>query len=171
MKKAKSSHAFMRSLHRDIGFLVVGFIFIYAISGIVLIYRDTDFLKKEKQIERELSPNLSDSELGMALHSRNFKVLKTEGSVLYFKNGTYNKETGVVNYSDKALPSFLEKFNGLHKTSSKSVSHWFSIIFGLSLLFLGISSFWMFKPGTSLFRRGILLTGTGFIVAVVLLFL
>ena len=47
-KEKKSVHYYMRSLHRDVGFLVLGFTFIYALSGIVLVYRDTDFLKSER---------------------------------------------------------------------------------------------------------------------------
>jgi hypothetical protein len=161
----------MRALHRDIGFFVIGITLIYAISGILLIYRETSFLKQEKQIERHLAPNIQDSELGKTLHVRNFEVLKTEGEVIYFKNGTYNKTTGIVNYSDKALPSFLEKFNNLHKASNKKLTHWFSVTFGILLLFLAISSFWMHKPSTKMFRRGILFAGIGFVIAFVLLFL
>lgn len=46
------------------------------------------------------------------LHLRNFKVLKSEGDMVYFQNGIYNKATGLVQYKEKVLP--------LHKTSSQS---------------------------------------------------
>jgi hypothetical protein len=170
-KEKKSIQYYMRSLHRDIGFFIIGLTLIYGISGIILIYRETGFLKQEKQIERHLDANIENSELGKMLHLRNFEVVKVEGDVVYFKNGIYNKTTGMVKYSDKSLPSFLEKFNNLHKASSRSVTYWFSTIFGILLLFLAISSFWMFKPKTKLFRRGILFAGIGFIIAIILLFL
>jgi hypothetical protein len=170
MEKKSFSH-YMRALHRDIGFFAIGLTIIYAISGIILIYRETGFLKSEKQIERQLSPNIKESELGMALHLRNFQVTKTEGDVVYFQNGTYNKTTGLVKYTDKALPTIIEKFNSLHKKSSRGITYIFSTIFGLSLLFLAISSFWMFKPKTKMFRRGILFAGLGLVLAIVLLFL
>ena len=70
-KEKKSSNRYMRSLHRDFGFFAIGLTLIFSISGIVLIYRDTDFLKFEKQIEKQLSPNIKESELGMILHIRN----------------------------------------------------------------------------------------------------
>lgn len=159
----------MRTLHRDLGFLVIGFTIIYAISGIVLIYRDTDFLKHEKQVEQQIAPNIPESDLGGVLHLRNLQVVKTEGEMVYFQNGTYNKATGTVNYTEKALPAFLEKINNLHKKASRNLSHVFSTFFGIILLFLAISSFWMFKPSTKMFRRGMILTGIGLILAVVLL--
>jgi hypothetical protein len=170
-KEKKSINYYMRALHRDIGFFVIGLTIIYSISGIVLIYRETGFLKHEKQIEKQLSPNIKESELGMILHIRNFEILKTEGNVIYFQNGTYNKTSGIVKYSEKGLPTVLEKFNNLHKKSSKNLTHLFSTIFGILLFFLAISSFWMFKLKTKMFRRGIIFAGLGFIIAIILLFL
>ena len=41
----KMKKPLIRVLHRDIGFLVVGLTIVYALSGIVLTYRDTGFLK------------------------------------------------------------------------------------------------------------------------------
>jgi hypothetical protein len=170
-KEKKSIQYYMRALHRDIGFFVIGLAIIYSISGITLIYRDTGFLKHEKQIEKQLSPNIQESELGAILHMRNLEVSKTEGDIVYFKNGTYNKTTGIVNYSENVLPTFFEKMNNLHKKSSKDLTHLLSAIFGALLLFLAISSFWMFKPNTRMFRRGLLFAGIGFIIAIILIFL
>jgi hypothetical protein len=161
----------MRALHRDIGFFVVGLIIIYSLSGIVLIYRDTDFLKHEAQIEKKLPPNLLASELGSMLRLKDFKILKTEGDLVYFQNGTYNIASGVAEYTQKELPPWFSKFSNLHKTTSKSLAHWFTTIFGVLLLFLAISSFWMFKASTRQFRKGIFIAVTGIIFAVILLFL
>lgn len=161
---------YMRSLHRDIGFLVVGMTIIYSISGVLLIYRDTGFLKSEKQVEKKLAPGISESELGMKLHLRNFKVMKTEGDILHFKNGTYNKASGVAKYTENKLPAFLEKLTHVHKISSKSTVHWITAIYGLALLFLAISSFWMHKPKTKLFRRGMFFAAGGSVIAIILLF-
>ena len=41
----------MRLLHRYIGYFMAGIMAVYAISGVLLIYRDTDF-QKEKKIEK-----------------------------------------------------------------------------------------------------------------------
>jgi hypothetical protein len=168
-KEKKSIGHYMRSLHRDIGFFIIGLIVIYGISGIALIYRDTNFFKYETLVETKLSPNMEASELEKALRLKDFKVLKEESEIVYFSNGTYNKTTGVAAYSAKVLPSWLNTFNKLHKSSSKNEAHWVATIFGILLLFLAISSFWMFKPGTRFFRRGIYIAGAGIVAAIILL--
>lgn len=170
-KENKSINHCIRSLHRDIGFFVIGLTVIYSISGIVLTYRDTTFLKHETLVEKTLSPNMEASELGKVLHLRDFKVLKNEGEIVYFQNGTYNKVTGFVKYSKIELPAIFNKFTNLHKASSKNLKHLFSIIFGILLLFLAISSFWMFKTKTKLFRRGICIAGLGVVCVIILLIL
>lgn len=170
-KKNGRMNRIMRSLHRDIGFFVIGLTVIYSLSGLVLVYRDTDFLKKERIVEKTLPPNLSESDLGGTLHMRGFKVEKTEGDVIYFGNGTYNSKTGEVSYSIKSLPLWLDKLNKLHKISSRNFVHYGAVVFGILLLFLAVSSFWMFRAGTSHFKRGLILTGVGILFAVVLLML
>ena len=130
----------MRSLHRYIGFFVVGLTIIFGLSGIVLVYRDTDFLKREVTIERELEKNLEAAELGNILRIRGFTVLKSDGDILYFQNGYYNQATGIVKYSLKELPEFLRKLNSFHKTASKQAIHLVAVAYGISLIFLAISS-------------------------------
>nr|WP_321405349.1 hypothetical protein [uncultured Carboxylicivirga sp.] len=171
-KQGKMSlNKIMRALHRDIGFLVIGMTLIYAISGVVLIYRDTNFLKSEKVIEKQLEPGISESDLGRELHMRRFKVDKTEGDIIVFNgDGTYNKSTGQATYSENSLPGWINTLNGFHKTSSKSIVHWFGLIYGICLFFLAISSFWMFKVSSRLFKRGMIFTAVGLVIAVVLLF-
>ena len=85
-KKKKTLQQIMRSLHRDIGFLMIGMTLIYAISGIILVYRDTNFLKSEQVMTRQLPPNLEEQQLGMMFHLFNFKVEQTEGELVYFGN-------------------------------------------------------------------------------------
>lgn len=168
-KEKKSVNYYMRALHRDVGFFVIGLAIIYSISGVLLIYRDTDFLKSEQLVEKKLSPGIAEAQLGEALKMRNFKAVKTEGDIIYFQNGNYNKSTGEVKYTQQTLPAFIEKLTGLHKTISKNSTSWFSTIFGLLLLFLTISSFWMFKVKSKLFRRGIVIASVGFVITIALL--
>jgi len=169
-KTNKSINYYMRTLHRDIGFLVIGFTLIFCISGILLIFRETEFLKKEQIVEKTMSPNMEGSDISKALHLRDFKILKEEGNIIYFQNGNYDKSTGNISYSTKELPSFLNKLNNIHKTSSKSFIHWFTLIYGVALLFLAVSSFWMYKPKTKMFRRGIGFAAIGFVIAAIVMF-
>lgn len=105
------------------------------------------------------------------MHLRDFKILKEQDGIVYFQNGTYNTTNGNNKYKSKELPFFLKKLNNIHKSSSKDIVHWFTLIYGITLLFMAISSFWMFKPKTKLFWRGIFFAFTGFVIAVILLFL
>lgn len=167
--KHKSIHYYMRVLHRDIGFLMIGIIVIYSISGVVLTLRDTDYFKTEKQIEQQLEPNLKPSEVRQALGIRRFNVQNETSENIIFSSGTYNKETGLTIYTISELPFILEKFNALHKSSSNSITGIFSVIVGTLLLFLAVSSLWMFKTCSQHFKRGMMFTGAGIVISVILL--
>ena len=170
-KEKKSFNRIMRSLHRDAGYLIFGFVIIYALSGIVLIYRDTDFMKKDVIRERTLAPNLGPEELGREMRMPGFIVDRTEGDILYFGNGSYNTATGVTQFTAKDLRFPLNKFSELHKIISGSGKHWFMVVFGILLLFMALSSLWMFKPGTKFFSRGMIYVGAGLVIAIILLFI
>jgi len=170
-KEKKSISHHMRVWHRYAGFFLAGFVIIWALSGITLIYRDTDFLKHEKKITTTLATEIDPAELGSTLRIRDFRILKTEGDILYFQGGTYNRSTGIAEQNVKELIFPLNKLTILHKTPSKSVLHWFTMAFGIVMLFIAISSFWMFKAGSNVFRKGILTALAGVICAIILLFL
>lgn len=171
MKLQKSISHYMRAFHRDIGFFVIGLTIIISLSGIIQIYRQTDFLKKDTLVERKLPANTDENNLGMLLRMKKFKVQKIEGDNVYFNNGTYNKATGIAKYSVKVLPIVLEKFNVFHKATHNQSFHWFLLVYGILLLFLAVSSFWMFKTGTKLFRRGIYISGAGIVLTIFILFI
>jgi hypothetical protein len=169
MERKLNVQRLMRSLHRDLGFLTVGFAIVYALSGILLTYRDTDFLKQEVIVEKIVEPNLSAEELGRLMHLRNMKVLAVEGDVVQYREGTYNKATGEIIFTSKVLPEVLQKFTSLHKSSSQQAGQWLNLVFGSILLFLAVSSYWMFKKNTSQLRRGIYISAGGFLVILIVL--
>lgn len=169
--KTKPLQCYLRALHRDVGFFVIGLTIIYSLSGIVLIYRDSDFLKQETEVEKTLPAGLEPDEVGKELHLRNFSLISSNDESIRFQNGTYNKETGVAVYTVKELPAILKVFADLHKTSSRNVLHWISLTYGLLLMFLAISSFWMIKPGNKLFYRGIIIASAGIVFSIFVLIL
>jgi hypothetical protein len=160
----------MRVYHRYLGFFLAGIMAVYAISGITLIFRDTDFLKSEKQVERTIKQNVSNEELGRELRIRDLKVEKEEGDVVSFKQGTYNKATGVANYKTKQLNRVVDKLQHLHKADTKSPLFYLNIFFGLSLFFFVVSAFYMFLPGTSTFKKGLYFTLAGLVLTLIMLF-
>ena len=154
-KTKKNLRWYMRYLHNKIGFCIVAIVIIYSLSGLLQTYRDTDFLKHEVPHEIQLSPNLPASQLSSSLRIRDFKVIKTEGNIVYFQDGTYNTETGAAKFTTKEWYSWIMPFTELHKSSSNGVTHYFTTLFGIALFFMSISAFWMFKPGTKLFSSGV----------------
>jgi hypothetical protein len=170
-KEKKPINYYMRLLHRYIGFFIVGFAVIYALSGITLIYRDSDFLKKEKINKVNLPVETKPTDLGQALKMRELKILKTEGELIYFQGGTFNTITGEAIYTVKELIFPFNKLTNLHKTPSKNPFHWFTLAFGTVLLFMAISSFWMLNKKSKVFRTGLYTILAGFVFALILLFL
>ncbi len=168
-KEKKSINYYIRLLHRYLGFFFVGFVLIYVMAGITLIFRDTEFLKKEKTVKVTLPADTKPSDLGPALRLREIKILKTEGDIIYFQGGKFNTTSGVAEMMVRELIFPLNRFTELHKTPSKNPFHWITLAFGSVLLFLAISSFWMFNRKSKVFRNGLYVILAGFIFAVLLL--
>ena len=160
----------MRIIHRYLGFFLVGIMSVYALSGIVLIFRDSDVFKQEKQITDQIKVNALASELGELLEMRRLKVTKEENNKIYFKNGVYDKETGIAEYKIKELPFILDKMTHLHKSESGDPLFFLNVFFGIALLFYSLSSFFMFLPKTSVFKKGLYFTLAGIVLTLLLLF-
>lgn len=171
MAKPSKLSTKMRIVHRYLGFFLAGIMAVYALSGILLIFRDTDVLKKKEAISTKIEPNIPKEKLGKALDIRKLRVEKEEGDIYYFKNGTYNKATGEADYVKKELPFVLGKMTHLHKAKSSEPLFFLNIFFGVSLFFFVISAFWMFMPSSSVFRKGIYFTIAGIVLTLLLLFI
>lgn len=156
----------MRALHRDIGYLMIGLMVMYSLSGLQLIHRGTNFLKYKKTTEMELSPNLSLDEVAAELRMFDTSGATNEGGIITFSNGTtYNTTTGeTLSISMQVIWPF-DELSWLHKTGGSSIGKIFTTTGAIMLFFLAISSFWMYKVKTKKFRRGIILAILGFAVA------
>lgn len=170
-KKNKGIYYFMRTWHRVFGYLAIGITLVYALSGIVLNYRNTNFMKTEKQVERTITPGLTAEELGTALRLPGFKVIESTDDIINFNSGSYNSVTGEVNYSSFEYVFPFNKFSKLHKSVSSNGLHLFGVIYGIILLFLAVSSYWMHKPGTKHYKDFFLYGGIGIAAAILLLIL
>lgn len=165
------TNKYMRIIHRYLGFFLIGIMSVYALSGIVLVFRNTDFLKKETTIERSIGKNIPNKELGKSLKQKHFKIIKEENNIVFFENGQYNKQTGIANYTNKELPYVMKQMTKLHKATSNDPLYWLNVFFGVSLLFFSISSFWMFMPKTAIFKKGMWFTLGGILLTLALLFI
>ncbi len=70
-----------------LGYFLAGIMAVYALSGIVLIFRDTDFLKRNKQVRQKIEIGLDAEALGKALRMRDLKIESVNGDTVSFKQG------------------------------------------------------------------------------------
>lgn len=169
MDRIKNTRSFMRIVHRYLGYFMAGIMMVYAVSGVLLIYRDTDYLRKDKKYDKVIEANLNEKQLKKAIKIKELDIKKQEGDVLYFKSGSYDKKTGRAIYTKKELPFVLDKMVKLHQSKSADKFSPLNVFFGVCLFFFVISSFWMFPPKSKIFRKGLIYTAVGLVVAILLL--
>ncbi len=160
----------MRVWHRYLGFFLSGVMAMYAITGIVLVFRETDAFKNTTAYAKTFEPGLDADGLGKATEIRRLAIERTQGDTAYFKNGTYNIRTGEAKYVKTELPYLLDKLTKIHKATTNSPLYFLNLFFGAGLLFFVISSFWMYMPGGPILRKGLLFALGGMAVVVILLF-
>ena len=80
----------IRVYHRYLGFFLAGIMFMYALSGITLTFRDKDYFKKEVVVEKVMEKDLE-------------KPPMIRGA----KNIEYNKQTGEIKYIQMQPPKIL----------------------------------------------------------------
>ncbi|KQC33576.1 membrane protein [Nonlabens sp. YIK11] len=160
----------VRMYHRYLGFFLAGIMAVYAISGVTLIYRDTDVFKKKTEIETTLEPNLTADQVGKELKIRRFSATSETATTINFKNGSYDKTTGAAAYTKVETPYLLNKLQNFHKAETGDPLYFLNIFFGVSLLFFVVSAFWMFLPSTPIFKKGMWFAAAGLVLTLVLLF-
>jgi hypothetical protein len=169
-KSMSTTNQKMRIYHRYLGFFLAGIMAIYSLSGIVLIFRDTNTFKITKEYQKTLAPNLSTEQLGKEIKIKELKAETETEQIISFKQGTYDKVSGEAKYTIQELPTVLKKLTDLHKAETKDPLYYLNIFFGVSLLFFVVSSFWMFMPSTTIFKKGLYFTLAGIVLALVMLF-
>ena len=159
-----------RILHRYLGYFLAGVMMVYALSGITLIFRKTNTFKVSIEKEMTVAPGLDAIGLGKVLRIRNLTPIDNDGSLMVFEQGVYNTITGEADYTVKELPYWLDKLTHLHKATTEDPLYYFNIFFGLALLFLAISSFFMFAKSSLIFRKGLWFTLGGIILVLIMLY-
>ncbi|MFM1808634.1 MAG: hypothetical protein RLZZ242_1359 [Bacteroidota bacterium] len=166
---SRKSQEKFREFHRYLGFFLAGIMAVYAFSGIVLTFRNTDAFKTKTLVEKTIEAGLAEDELSGALNMR-LTINKTEDGVIYFNSdGTYDIESGRVNYINKAYPAVLAKMNKLHLMNTTNPLFWLAIFFGISLMFFSISAFFMFNTGAPVYKKGLYFAFAGAVLTIVLL--
>ncbi|GHT64130.1 peptidase [Bacteroidia bacterium] len=144
----------LRVIHRDLGFLVVGISLVYGISGIYLNHmngKDPAFRTEEGSLQ--LSPNLTRKELEeIWIAQKNLpslkKILRMDEThsrlMLDGGVGVYSSEDGHLDYEKHTKRVFIYWINRLHYSK---VKHWSPVadFFAASLIFLALSGLFIIK--------------------------
>ena len=128
--------------------------FMYALSGITLTFRDKAYFKKEVVVEKTIEKDLE-------------KPPMIRGA----KNIEYNKETGDLKYIQMKPPKILGLIEGMHKATSSTPLYFLNVFFGVALLFFVFSSYWMFLPQTDIFKKAIYFTLGGIALSLLMIFI
>lgn len=158
----------MRIIHRDLGFLMVGVCFVYGISGFLLNHmngKDPAFDSKEESLTME--KGLTNEELSVVWADRKLPELKKVVPIdethtrllLQGGIGVYNSATGIVDYEIHKKNEFVYWINKLHYNKVKGWSI-MADIFAFSLLFFAISGLVIVKG-----KKGIGGSGKWYLIA------
>lgn len=142
----------VRVIHRYLGFFLAGIMFVYALSGITLTFRDKDYFKKPIAIEKTIEKGLE-----------NLPNIKGASNI------EYNSETGDLSYTQMQPPKILGALEKMHKATSSTPLYFLNVFFGISLLFFVFSAYWMFLPQTDIFKKAIYYTVAGIVLTFIMI--
>lgn len=170
----KRWRAWLRSLHRDAGYLAVGLTFVYALSGIAINHID-DWNPNFKTVSRThklAGPIPADeqaatayvlSELGIEETPREaYKVADTQLEIsLDNRSLIVETDTGTV-FDEAEEPRFLLRVsNWLHYNRGKAAWTYIADGYAAFLLFLALSGMFMLRGRQGLIGRGAVLVIAG----------
>ncbi len=172
-KPAKSFRYWLRVIHRDLGFLMVGVCFVYAISGILLNHmngKDPAYVTEEHsvQLEQQLAPEevkvrwtdkggLPKLNKVVPIDDTHYRLLFSGGT------GVYDRHTGNADYEQYTKRELVYWINRLHYNKVKGWNV-MGDFFAVSLLFFAISGLFMVKG-----KHGLAGYGKYYLVAGVLI--
>lgn len=176
MKWSTKLRKWIRIIHRDLGYVLVGITIIYGISGYLLNHmdgKDPAFDSIEETVT--ISTGLGKDALLQALSSKEemppvkrilndkegFYRVMFDGGI-----GVYNPNNGNLSYEFHRKKPFIYAINKLHYNKVKG---WTLVgdIFAFSLIFLAVSGMFMVKGKNGLMKRGIWLVILGLAIPLV----
>ncbi|HEX3762161.1 MAG TPA: PepSY-associated TM helix domain-containing protein [Kofleriaceae bacterium] len=169
----KRWRAWLRAIHRDIGYLAVGFTVIYALSGIAMNHiEDWDPNFHATEIVLKIPPipaELSDAEATRRIAS----VAGTTGAIddvyragdevrLSYQDGTkLTAIGGTLTVQRRRDRFFFRVADWLHATRGKQAWKFVADLYAALLLYLAVSGIFMIKGRLGLRWRGAALIGLG----------
>jgi len=177
----------LRSLHRDIGYFVVGITFVYTVSGIALNHRSDwnphyTLVSEEVTIPSVLKSEFTENEivelLGIFDYQANYRkhfTTKTGDVKIFVEEGTvmYRPVKGIASLEILKRRQFFFQINKIHLAQTGRLWIWISDAMAFFLLFVAISGLLLLKGKYGIKGRGLWLTALGVVIplAVILFYL
>ncbi|MBM6865487.1 PepSY-associated TM helix domain-containing protein [Bacteroides caecigallinarum] len=176
----KSFSYWLRVIHRDLGFLMVGLCLVYGVSGFLLNHmngKDPAFKTTESRVELKkgmdkdeiIAEWISDSGLPrlkkvFRIDDEHFRIM-LDGGV-----GIYNSHTGITEYETHEKRPVIYWLNRLHYNR---VNGWnvMGDFFAFSLVFFAISGLFMIKGKNGIVGRGKWYLLVGILIPILYVFL
>src|SRR5680860_416688 len=144
---------FLRILHRDFGYFIVGMTIVYGLSGIFLNHRydfnpDYKIYITDFQVDLPEKSDLSDNEVREILESLNDRVvykkyyINNQGNIkIFIENGeaVINTETGKGTLQYLQKRPFIFGINKLHRASIGTLWKWVSDLMAAILILVAVS--------------------------------
>ena len=172
--------AWLRALHRDVGYLAVGLTLVYALSGLAVNHIedwDPNFthVKRSHQLTGPFPADEKAAaakvlrELGVTAQTQDvFRVSDSELEIVT-EGVTYhvNPKTGAVNEEGQEPRFLLRAANWLHLNRGKKAWTYIADGYAIFLLFLASSGLFMIRGKKGLVGRGAILAALGAAVPIV----
>lgn len=169
----KRWRGWLRAIHRDIGYLAVGFTVIYALSGIAMNHIDdwdpnfhaTEITRKIEAIPDELSDAEAARRVGQAAGlSGKIDDVYRAGDEVRLSYASGSKVTAIgdtITIQARRDRLFFRVADWLHATRGKQVWKFIADVYAALLLYLAISGIFMIKGKLGLRWRGATLIALG----------
>ena len=162
----------MRNIHRDLGYFVVGMTIVYSVSGILLNHMNGSnpavgktvvekklppFLDKDK-FRKIYNNQLSEHKLTTVINDgQNYKIYVNGGT------GYYNYENGNVKLEIMYNRPVVEFINKLHYNQKKGWM-FFADFFAVALILLALTGLFIVKGKNGFLKRGVWFMALGIII-------
>jgi len=171
----KRWRGWLRAIHRDFGYVAVGFTIIYALSGLAINHIkdwDPSFTSSERTVPiAPITDELSDADavarVTAAAGTGKPDDIYRAGDELRLSYGDGTKVTaigGEVTVQARSPRFFLRIANWLHYNRGKRAWTYVADIYACMLLYLAVSGLFMIKGRLGLRWRGLILVSAGIAV-------
>jgi hypothetical protein len=174
----KRWRAWLRAIHRDFGYLAIGFTVIYAVSGIaqnhIEDWGDVSYKATERTLTIPAIPAATPDIVAVKTVADAVALgvptgHKRAGDEIHLEYANGTKVTAIgteVTIQTRSRRAFIGLANWLHTAKHKKAWKYISDTFAVLLLYLACSGIFMIKGKLGLKWRGTILISTGFAVPI-----